>query len=74
MVPRKRASGDRTDQLPDTRRLYRKGCRKHGPANPHTLADANCISSILAGPRCALFVYFYDGGRFSTQAQLVWFT
>jgi|HubBroStandDraft_1064217.scaffolds.fasta_scaffold03055_3 hypothetical protein len=23
MVPRKRASGDRTDQLPDTRRLYR---------------------------------------------------
>jgi hypothetical protein len=23
MVPRKRASGDRTDQLPDTRRLHR---------------------------------------------------
>src|SRR5580658_1428101 len=47
---REHASGDRIDQLLDTRRLH-KGtcCRKRGPVNPYTLAEANYISSILAG-------------------------
>jgi hypothetical protein len=31
---------------PTLRDYTERRCRKHGPANPHTLAEANCISSI----------------------------
>ena len=55
----KRASGDRTDRPGHSETIQKLRCRKHGPANPHTLAVANYISSIrLAGPRCALYVYY----------------